>query len=121
MGLKPPSFASSGGEARGGSATIKFAQRAVSSAVRASRLHREGPGFKSLTAHQLPFLGLAVKSTAMKNPRLIQRLLSAAYAVLGAAVLISGQRTAGAAFLIIGIAWFALSFTRYASKSTAAK
>ena len=32
---------------------LKFV-RAVSSAVRASRLHREGPRFKSVTAHHLP-------------------------------------------------------------------
>jgi len=36
--------------------------RAVSSAVRASRLHREGPRFKSVTAHQvLPHAGDVVQ------------------------------------------------------------
>jgi hypothetical protein len=37
--------------------------RAVSSAVRASRLHREGPRFKSVTAHQVlhPFAGDVVQ------------------------------------------------------------
>ena len=35
---------------------LRVARRAVSSAVRASRLHREGPRFKSVTAHHCPFI-----------------------------------------------------------------
>ena len=56
---------------RGGLSTTTFCHesvtmfrfiRAVSSAVRASRLHREGPRFKSVTAHQvLPHAGDVVQ------------------------------------------------------------
>lgn len=54
----------------------------------------------------------------MKNPRLMHRVIAAGYVVLGAALFFTGQRTAAAAFVLIGIAWFWISFTRFAVKPT---
>ena len=55
----------------------------------------------------------------MKNPRLMHRVVAAGYAALGVALFFTGQRSAAAAFVVIGIAWFAISFTRFADKSPA--
>jgi hypothetical protein len=53
----------------------------------------------------------------MKNPRMIQRLLAVASAGLGIAAYIHGQHTGGGAFFVIGVAWFALSFSKLGVKS----
>jgi hypothetical protein len=57
----------------------------------------------------------------MKNPRLMHRIVGAGYAVLGIALLATGMRPAAAVFLAIGVCWFAISFTRFADKSSATK
>ncbi|MGA8037680.1 MAG: hypothetical protein WA823_17395 [Candidatus Acidiferrales bacterium] len=57
----------------------------------------------------------------MKNPRMMQRFLAAGYAGLGIAAYIHGQPTVGAAFFVIGVAWFALSLSRFAAKSPFSK
>jgi hypothetical protein len=57
----------------------------------------------------------------VKNPRLMHRVVAAGYAALGVALFFTGQRSAAAAFVVIGIAWFAISFTRFADKSPAGK
>jgi hypothetical protein len=51
-----------------------------------------------------------------RNPRFMQRLLAIGYAILGAVIYINGQHRGGAAFLIVGVAWFALSFSKLAAK-----
>lgn len=57
----------------------------------------------------------------MKNPRMMQRFLAAGYVGLGIAAYIHGQHTGGTAFFVIGVAWFALSFTKFAVKSPSPK
>jgi hypothetical protein len=51
----------------------------------------------------------------------MHRLIAAGYVALGVALLVTGQRSGAAAFVVIGIAWFALSFTRFADRSAASK
>jgi hypothetical protein len=51
----------------------------------------------------------------------MHRVVAAGYAALGVALFFTGQRGAAAAFVVIGIAWFAISFTRFADKSPAGK
>jgi hypothetical protein len=41
--------------------------------------------------------------------------------VLGAALFLTGQPHPAAAFVAIGIAWFAISFTRFSAKQTITK
>jgi hypothetical protein len=55
-----------------------------------------------------------------RNPRFVQRLLAIGYAILGAVIYINGQRRGGAAFLIVGVAWLALSFSKFAAKRPSA-
>lgn len=57
----------------------------------------------------------------MKNPRLMHRIIAAGYAALGVALFFTGQPHAAYAFVAIGIAWFAISFTRFSTKQTIAK
>ncbi|MGC2721059.1 MAG: hypothetical protein WA209_15865 [Candidatus Acidiferrales bacterium] len=52
---------------------------------------------------------------------MMQRFLAAGYAGLGIAAYIHGQPTVGAAFFVIGVAWFALSLSRFAAKSPFSK
>jgi hypothetical protein len=51
----------------------------------------------------------------------MHRIVAAAYTALGIALFFSGQRDAAAAFVVIGLAWFAISFTRFAVKPTITK
>ena len=55
-----------------------------------------------------------------RNPRLMQRLLAVGYAILGVVIYMNGQHRGGAAFVIVGVAWFALSFSKFAAKRPAA-
>jgi FtsH-binding integral membrane protein len=55
-----------------------------------------------------------------RNPRIMQRLLAVGYAILGAVIYMYGQHRGGAAFVIVGAAWFALSFTKFAAKRSPA-
>jgi hypothetical protein len=59
--------------------------------------------------------------TIVKNPRLMHRLVAAGYAALGIALFFTGQRDAAGAFVVIGLAWFAISFTRFAVKQSITK
>ncbi len=52
---------------------------------------------------------------------MMQRFLAAGYVGLGIAAYIHGQHTGGTAFFVIGVAWFALSFTKFAVKSPSPK
>jgi hypothetical protein len=58
---------------------------------------------------------------AVKNPRLMHRVVAAGYAALGIGLFFAGQRDAAAAFVVIGLAWFAISFTRFANKPSITK
>jgi hypothetical protein len=55
-----------------------------------------------------------------RNPRFMQRLLAIGYAILGVVIYMYGQHRGGAAFLIVGLAWFALSFSKFAAKRPSA-
>ena len=51
----------------------------------------------------------------------MHRLVAAGYAALGIALFFTGQRDAAGAFVVIGLAWFAISFTRFAVKQSITK
>jgi hypothetical protein len=55
-----------------------------------------------------------------RNPRMMQRLLAIGYAILGAVIYMYGQHRGGVAFVIVGVAWFALSFSKFAAKRPSA-
>jgi hypothetical protein len=55
-----------------------------------------------------------------RNPRLMQRLLAVGYAILGGVIYMYGQHRGGIAFVIVGVAWFALSFSKFAAKRPSA-
>jgi hypothetical protein len=61
---------------------------------------------------------MSILPFAKQNPRFMQRLLAAGYAVLGAVIYIGGQHSAGAAFVVVAAAWFALSFSKFGVKRT---
>ncbi len=51
----------------------------------------------------------------------MHRIIAAGYAALGVALFFTGQPHAAYAFVAIGIAWFAISFTRFSTKQTLTK
>ena len=59
---------------------------------------------------------MSILPLAKQNPRMMQRGLAIGYAILGVVIYIGGQHNAGAAFVVIAAAWFALSFTKFGVK-----
>ncbi len=51
----------------------------------------------------------------------MHRIIAAGYAALGLALFFTGQPHAAYAFVAIGSAWLAISFTRFATKQSITK